>query len=283
MNKSNNMILNRFFTQSIFMDLLNNKKNDLYDACIQRYAEDVKAFKNNELISKIYRYISKEYRNEYFYKNTLLNKLLLGRHSINTTTALSEIPVSRSKADFILINGKAVVYEIKTELDTFDRLNSQINDYYKAFNHVCVVTSESNYKKISDILKNTKVGICILTKRNTISTRKAPVEENANLDYTTMFKILRKREFENIILNHYGKLPLTKQVTYYKESFKLFANIPIEKAYFYMLAELKKRNIKEVDAFKKVPYELKFLVYNSNFKTNDYDKLNSFLQNKWRG
>ncbi|MBC8060944.1 MAG: sce7726 family protein, partial [Clostridiaceae bacterium] len=52
------------------------------------------------------------------------------------------------KADFILINGSAVVYEIKTELDTLDRLDSQIENYYKAFTKVCVITSESNYNKV---------------------------------------------------------------------------------------------------------------------------------------
>ncbi|WP_245780719.1 sce7726 family protein [Gracilibacillus orientalis] len=83
--------------------------------------------------------------------------------------------MSKSKADFILINGKAVVYEIKTELDTFERLNSQINDYFRAFDHVCVVTSESQYKKAEKKLKDSKVGICVLTKRNTIRTRKEPI------------------------------------------------------------------------------------------------------------
>ena len=83
----------------------------------------------------------------------MLNKLLLGRHSINTTTALTQIPINKSKADFILINGKAVVYEIKTELDNFERLKNQINDYYKAFSHVCVVTCEEYYKKLIKILK----------------------------------------------------------------------------------------------------------------------------------
>ena len=69
----------------------------------------------------LYDRLKKEYRNEYFYKNTLLNKLLLGVHSTNTTTALAELPIGKAKADFVLINGKAVVYEIKTELDNFER------------------------------------------------------------------------------------------------------------------------------------------------------------------
>lgn len=281
MSKKNNIILNRFFTQNIFVDLINDKENNLYDACVQRYLDEVKSLKNNVLISKIYTYLTKEYRNEYFYKNTLLNKLLLGRHSLNTTTALSEIPINKSKADFILINGKAVVYEIKTGLDTFERLESQINDYYKAFNHVCVVTCEENYEKVSQLLKDTKVGISILTERNTISTRKEPVEDNSKLDYSTMFKVLRKNEFENVILFHYGSLPITTQVNYYKECFKLFSLIDKETVYKYFLKELKNRKLTEIEEYKKVPYELKFMIYFSKFKQKDYAKLNTFLEKQW--
>ena len=42
----------------------------------------------------------KYYRNEYIYENTIINKLLLGKHSLNTTTALTQIPISKSKSGF---------------------------------------------------------------------------------------------------------------------------------------------------------------------------------------
>ena len=167
----NNLILNRFFTQNVFLDMLrsSSSNNVTYGAVIKRFINDPENLENGTLISEIYHFMSKSYRNEYFYQNTLLNKLLLGRHSINTTTALTQIPISKSKADFILINGKAVVYEIKTELDTFDRLETQLRDYYKGFNHVCVVTSEGQYERARTILDDTPVGIYVLTSKNTIS------------------------------------------------------------------------------------------------------------------
>ncbi|WP_267890519.1 sce7726 family protein [Paenibacillus bouchesdurhonensis] len=89
-------------------------------------------------------------------------------------------------------NGKAAVYEIKTELDSLDRLSTQINDYYAAFNHVCLVTCESNFSKVSSILHNSNVGICILTDRNTISTRKYPLEDNSLLSHKATFGNLKK-------------------------------------------------------------------------------------------
>lgn len=131
----NNLILNRLFTQNVFLGMIQSSasNNTTYGAVIKRFIDEPEDKNNGALISEIYRFMSKSYRNEYFYQNTLLNKLLLGRHSVNTTTALTQIPISKSKADFILINGRAVVYEIKTELDTFDRLETQIGEIIKDY------------------------------------------------------------------------------------------------------------------------------------------------------
>ena len=112
---NNNLILNRLFAQSLFYRLPQNPADNTYATIVQRYVSDSADKNNGQLISEIYSYMSRNYRNEYFYQNTLLNKLLLGRHSVNTTTALTQVPVGKSRADFIMINGKAVVYEIKTD------------------------------------------------------------------------------------------------------------------------------------------------------------------------
>lgn len=283
----NNIILNRFFTQNVFFDMLRSSANNntIYGAVIQRFINDPESRDNETLISEVYHFMSKSYRNEYFYQNTLLNKLLLGRHSLNTTTALTQIPIGKSKADFILINGKAVVYEIKTELDTFDRLETQLRDYYKGFNHVCVVTSEGQFKRAQELLDNTPVGIYVLTSKNTISStlRKEPVENNSSLDHTAIFKILHKREFENILLEYYGKLPKTSQVFYYGECLNLFCNIPISKAYTMLLKQLKHRNRIEINEIQKIPYELKSLFYFANPTKLELQKLQEFLSKKYGG
>lgn len=281
----NNLVLNRLFTQYIFRDLLESGHNTTYSNIVKKYIQDYDQKDNGQLIGEIYKYMSTSYRNEYIYQNNLINKLLLGKHSINTTTALAQIPIGKSKADFILINGKAVVYEIKTELDTFERLENQLKDYYKAFNHVCVVTCESNYHKLLSMLESTPVGIYILTKKNTLSMslRKEPIEDNSHLNYDVIFKILRKKEYENIIYKHYGKLPQATPVFYYSECLKWFKNIPLENVYISMLKELKQRNKVLEEEYQEVPYELKSLMYFFNSPLRDYEELNVFLNKKFRG
>lgn len=282
---SNNIVLNRFFAQYVFNDLVANHTNSTYCTVVKRYLKDEqgKSKSNCEVISQIYKYMSKNYRNEYFYQNTMLNKLLLGKHSLNTTTALTQIPIGKSKADFIMINGKAVVYEIKTELDSFERLETQLNDYFKAFNHVCVVTCESSFGKISKLLENTPVGICILTNRNTLRFPKEPEESNDKLSHEVLFKILHKKEFEEILNIHYGSLPKATQVFYYDECLRLFSSIPISTLYPMVLVQLKKRNHIIKEYYQNVPYELKSLLYFYNAKEKDYLKLSHFLNDKYRG
>lgn len=276
-------ILNKIFTQNSMKAWINNSENTSYSDFVNNFESMYINKKNKEIIRDIYEYLNKNYRNEYFYKNLLFNKLLLGKHSINTTTALTEIPINKSKADFILINGKAVVYEIKTGLDSFERLDNQIEDYFKGFSNVNVVTCEENYEKLLSVLKNENVGIYVLTKRNTFSKKRESKDEYSNLMHKTMFDILRKNEFENIILKHYGELPITTQFKYYDECFDLFSNIEKKKAYRYMVMELKKRvNVDKENFNKYIPYELKFLAYFFNLRKQDYIKIYEFLNNIYR-
>lgn len=285
--RNNNLILNRIFSQNTLAELINKHESDVLCSAVERYLEVNHTESNTQIIKEIYNYLAENYRNEYFYKNTLLNKLLLGRHSVNTTTALTQLPIGKSKADFVLINGKAVVYEIKTELDSFDRLASQIENYYKAFNTVCVVTAEKNYNKLAKQLEGTKVGICLLVKTSgknkfVLRFKKESEINEEYLDHEIIFKVLRKKEYENILLKYFKELPETKPVFYYDECLKQFKIIPLKVAYALFLEELKKRNIVQKERFETVPNELKSLIYFSNASKKDYDSLRLFLKEPYR-
>ena len=266
-----------------------DENNAIYDSIIKRFykisanCSDTELI-NGDFIKEIYQFMARSYRNEYFYQNTLLNKLLIGKHSPNTTTALTQIPIGKAKADFILINGRAVVYEIKTELDNFDRLNNQIENYYKGFNCVCVVTSEAQFPRAQELLKHTNVGIYVLTKKNTISkkNKKEPRENNDNLNHTTIFKMLHKNEFEAILLEYYGELPQATQVFYYSRCLEKFSEIPIAKAYSLALQQLKKRNRIDPEVLSQIPYELKSLAYFSGVKKSELQRIQDFWSEKYR-
>lgn len=278
---TNNIVLNRFFTQNVLSEAIKENDRTLYGNIIKRYVIGSETKDNGKVISEIYHILGVSYRNEYYYKNTLLNLLLIEKHNLETTTALTEVRIGKSKADFILINGKAIVYEIKTELDNFDRLENQINDYYKAFSQVCVVSCEKNYAILDKKFRNNSVGIYILTKQNKLNVVKEPGDFELMLDHSTLFKILHKKEYEKILLSYFGQLPLTTQVYHYEKCLEMFGSIPVKEAYQLILQELKKRNIISLEEFRDIPYELQFLIYFSRFTKKDHRALKKFLDRKF--
>lgn len=276
----NDLILNRFFTRSTFQKLIDGEADSLFSSTIRHCQIDPMGKSNERIIGEIYRYLGRSYRNEYYYKNTLLNTLLLGRHKPTTTTALTEVPVGKAKADFILINGKAIVYEIKTQLDNLERLEHQINEYYRAFRYVVVVTYPENYSIVEQYIKNPYVGIYVITKQGTISKKlvREPKEYIELLDKETIFHILRKTEYEYIIQRHCGRLPQTTAFKYYKACYAEFVKVltPIQ-AQKELELVLKRRICIDPLLFSSIPKELRFVAYFSDMKSSDYQHTAAFL------
>src|SRR5699024_2444060 len=204
--------LNALFSRRTLRSLLNGKSEFNYKEKITY----------EEYINIAYRKLSKHYRNEYYYKNALLNRRLLGVHSINTAVALSELSVGKSIADFVLLNGDAVVYEIKTELDDFSRLDDQLQDYYKAFKNVYVVTAESKIAQLKRMLEDSPTGIIALRRNGSLSRPiKVAQSDSDRLDHTSLFKLLRKQEYLTITEKYFSGIPNVKPVFLYDACFNL--------------------------------------------------------------
>jgi len=78
--------LNTLFTKSSLASLVALQDLSSYDPVIRAHVSTPELLENHEVLAELYQFMVKHYRNEYVYQNTLLNKLLLGRHSTNTTT-----------------------------------------------------------------------------------------------------------------------------------------------------------------------------------------------------
>ena len=63
----------------------------------------------------------------------------------------------------------------------------------------------------------------------------------------------------------------------------MFLEIPLEEAYLSVLEAFKKRSQIIKDEFSKIPYELKFLAYFMNLKSDDYKKITKFLNESYGG
>ena len=76
-----NSLLNNIFSKRAILSLIENKSNYYYVKAVQRYVENPETKTNLQLISEIYAKIKTDHKNEYYYKNTVLNQLLVGKIS----------------------------------------------------------------------------------------------------------------------------------------------------------------------------------------------------------
>lgn len=282
MEKIKEYLLNKIFTVP-YLDKMATEDMipDSFLKCVKRYVNNDKQT-IGEALSEIYHYMDREYRNEYFYKNTILNQLLLGKHDIYHTSVLSELPVAGSKADVVMINGQGVVYEIKTDLDNLSRLENQINDYYQVFSYVYIVTGRKHLTKIKEVFQDTKAGIYELTNTGRLIQRRRASCNREYLSHDIMFRLLRKYEFEEILLKHYQKLPDVNNFIYYRQCLEWIKGINILTFQKDVMDCLKKRtSIVITDLLQgEVPYELRYYAYFSKRYRSDHSLMDVLLSKK---
>ncbi|WP_288841894.1 sce7726 family protein [uncultured Deefgea sp.] len=144
-----------------------------------------------------YSVLSKDYRSEYFFKNTVAERLLLGRHSLNTATVLPEFRVGRSKADCVILNGSSTCYEIKSDFDNLDRLTEQLSSYRKIFDKVFVVVGKAHLEKVKSLCED-DIGILELTQRKNLSLIRDAKVATESVDISILMRSLRVHEYREI-------------------------------------------------------------------------------------
>lgn len=162
---------------------------------LSKYYLNQKKTKNiSYVFDSILEKIGDEYRSEYYFKNIIAKKLLIGRHSLKTATMQTEFRVGKSKADCVIFNGKSTCYEIKSDYDTLSRLPEQLSDYVKVFDEVFVVCTLKHLSKVLDIAP-IAVGVLILTGKNTLSVKRTPLLRECSIDTEMLCHSLRKPEY----------------------------------------------------------------------------------------
>jgi hypothetical protein len=200
------------------------------------------------------------YRNEYIYKNAIANKVLLGKHSLNTSFMLTEFRAGNCRADVVILNGTSSVYEIKSEFDKLDRLKRQISAYRLLFDHIHVITSADQIERVRAEVEES-VGLMVLTDSYTISTDRPSQSMKRHVDQGVIFDSLRQHEYKRIVMKEFGLVPDVPNTRIYRECKDLFCRLRPETAHDAMVSVLRRRgNCRSVrDFVTSVPPSLKAL------------------------
>lgn len=253
-----NKVLNSFFSKKCFSAFMRGDDYFCGDYFVDDdFKLDVKTY------NRLFDDLKKHYRNEYFYKTLLFNKLIVSKNKLETTKVMTELNVCGSVADFVTINGKIVIYEIKTEFDNLKRLKNQIDDYYKITPYVNVVISEDHLKEVIDKYNNDSFGIYVLTKKGSLKLIRECSAFYDCFDNKSIFNILRKKEYEELLLMYYKNLPKCSSFLYYSKCKELFDKIDKKGLYNSFVKILKKRISVNKEQVLKCPYSLRLMLYPS--------------------
>jgi len=266
------------FTRHVFNMMLKKEDISIIQKIAELYDRDL-ILKGNltydDFLCYAYKELIKIYRNEYVYKNTLLNAILK-KYKKDDTVAFSEFAVGNSIADMVLFNGTSKVFEIKTELDSPYRLSSQLADYQKIFSECYLVIPESQKKKYSSLYP--KVGLILLErKRGRISLCKEQFAEiNTEIDPSALIRSLRTKEYKNLVESYFGALPTMNAFNSFEICESMMKLIPSEELHklFVKIMKERKSNFSSLYNYSK---PIRQMCLSLHISENEYVKLQSCL------
>ncbi len=215
-----------------------------------------------------------EHRDEYVYKAALTHRVLLGKHSLRSACLLSEFRVGPCKADVVILNGTASVYEIKSERDGLGRLCRQMDAYSKVFPRRYVIAAE---RHVDAVLASTSaaVGVLQLSKRYQISTVREAEDSFELLDPSAILASIRVEEAAAILTRLRIEVPAVPNTRVRAEMQALFAGCDTNLLHSAFLSTLKmSRSLATLDELvSHVPSSLQAAVLTTPLRRGQYGNL----------
>ena len=111
---------------------------------------------------------------------------------------LSEFRIGSCKADLVILNGTATVYEIKSERDSLSRLKNQLEMYRKVFAKVYVIAAERFLEEVLRV-SDSHVGVLRLSPRLQVQTVREAVCGADAICGATLLDSLRTSEAIDVL------------------------------------------------------------------------------------
>lgn len=195
-------VLTRLFSATVFREMAKNGRSGLFRRLLEQ--TDLREHAGTRAtVGDIFDFAFEilkvaGHRDEYIYRAAISHKVLLGTHSLRTASMLNEFRAGNCKADLVILNGTATVYEIKSERDTLARLANQIDNYKRVFAKVNVIASERHVEGVLATVPD-DVGVMCLSKRYQITTVRDAIDCPARICPVTVFESLRTGEATAIL------------------------------------------------------------------------------------
>lgn len=213
-------------------------------------------------------------RDEYIYKAALTQKILLGRHSLQTASMLNEFRVGQCKADVVILNGTSTVYEVKSERDSLSRLERQVEAYSLVFARLYVIAAEMHVPAVmASVPKD--VGVMRLNSRYQISTVREAVDRADDTSPSAIFDAIRTAEARLILKARGITIPVVPNTRLNAALRELFVQLMPRDAHDGMVDVLRKtRNLLPLSALvAQLPLSLQTAALSVPLRKLDHERL----------
>lgn len=160
--------------------------------------------------------------NDHQIRDAFHRTILHDHHNEFTTLVIDELGLDHGKcrADIAVINGHMTGYEIKSEVDTLNRLSSQVEKYNAVFDHSFVVLADRHFKSVINMIPKWW-GIILVSPKNNGEISFETVRhscENEQVDNYSVAQLLWRKEAQEILadLGVSGKRLREKRLNLYR-------------------------------------------------------------------
>lgn len=267
------------FSRKTFVDMLEYDDYSYFNWLALQFDHKILSANKTYLdyLSYIYKILVKNYRNEYVYKNELINQWLLKKYGTKNTSYFNEYKVGGSIVDLAMFNGESKAFEIKSDLDTPSRLSKQMQDYMRTFDKCYIVIPKSKLYEYKQYIRS-NVGIILLVEENgKISLyEERQAKQNSEFDKALFMQTMRTEEYCSIICGATGFIPALSRLDWYQECLRLFLDIPDEVVKCEFLKLVKKRNI-QTRFLRQYPVPIRQMLLSLNLSTKKRIQLETKL------
>ena len=175
-----------------------------------------------QLVWRCDRWLQRNHRNDHVYRTRVLNEVL---HHERGALALPEFRVNSSKADFLVVGRDLHAFEIKSDVDNLDRLETQLRDYQAIAPRVSLVAPPRLAARVAESQEWDAIGVSTLASDGSIETWRPALADASSLSSVAMLRSLRRPEYLAALASLGHQIPLTPNTRIFAQSTQAAASI----------------------------------------------------------
>lgn len=255
----NYQAISKIFSRNVVLEIAKKNRLELFRSILmENYPSyNSKGKSISKIYDEMYTLLKKKYRNEYVYKNEIAKNIIRKSHKFCNVSYVNEFKVNGCIADVAIFNDTSTAYEIKTELDSFERLDDQLSVYKDVFEFVYMVVPE---KKKNQALRvaHDNTGIITLNEKNVLNYERMAISNIKSLSKEKIFNCLRPSEYASLYEEIVGTKAFGRAADIKDMCRNFFVELDIENAHKEMLKKLTARGLErfEKDHFLFLPQSL---------------------------